>query len=772
MMKRILHILALAALVCCFSCTREELAERDSALRPGEEIPEGEMPVRLAYTFPLETIPHFEADTKASVVGGAENTSNDYIVGADGQGGLWMLCFDSDGIYQGYRRATLVGDPASYSHDGEACWGRELFTGTVPGNTTRIHFVGNVPGNSADPTAEGYFKSDLLPRDELVGRDEESVISTLLASYDDARGAILYWGFHKENSISSMKNWLAREVKTTTIDPDTGDEVIEISYEKSDGIVHLVRDRARVDFIAMFDYFRSGSETGYVYEAGKSPEAVQLEENQIGYQILSIDWILSNGLKNGYVAAFQNGGRDLFDGYYDVTADPHLKENPNHPTPYSYGRYDATEEAMMNVYTYDPSTGKHTLHPENSIFFFEDPNDAASSTAGRVNAPKIVLRVTYLKDRTAADAASNRTTKYHILLLQDGDDKPCKIYRNHCYKLKINGLPWRGLGYETFADALAGTDYVNNRSITIDETVPSVSDGTFDMTIEGSTYRIYQNASDIGQTKTVVFDYTVIDEADAALLNGLTGDDFEVGWTSDEIPATFASETVSVTYNPSTRKGTVSFTLGTTINNALQSGTIQLRAKGSGLTRFINVYTITRFNAKTNAGSVDLKLTATGKYRTISGTSCPEYSLTFRVPGDYPVGLYPITVRIASTTLSPMAFGADENFGVEMAPTENGDTLDGEILAGMDFNTTDPLAWNYRQANPLKSWDYWYTYSIVSKPRKMVDGNSVEDVDDKEYTIYLADTRPLRAAANRASSVGLFLKIKYFGPATPVYSAQ
>ena len=765
-------MMALAALVYCFSCAREEMAEQEPAVRLAEDIPEGEMPVRLAYTFPMESIPHFEADTKGSVVEGQENTSNDFVKGADGQGGLWMLCFDSDGIYQGYRRADLVGDPRSYTHDGETCWGRELFTGTVPGNTTRIHFVANIAGNSSDPASEDYLRSDLLPRYELVGRDEESVISSFVSSYDDARGAIIYWGFHKENSISSMKNWLASEVKTTETDPDTGEQVTVISYEKGDGIVHLVRDRARVDFIAMFDYFRSGSETGYIYENGKSPEAVSLEENEIGYRILSIDWILSNGLKNGYIAAFQNGTGDLFDGYYSATATPHQRENPNHPTPSAAGRYDATEDAMMNVYTYDAATNTHTVHPENALYLFEDPNDAATSTNGRVNAPMIVLRVTYLKDRTAGDVASNRTTKYHILLLQDGENKPCKIYRNHSYKLKINGLPWRGLGYETFEDALAGNDYVNNRSITIDETVPSVSDGTYDMTIEGSTYRLYQSASDIGQTKTVEFHYTVLDESDAALLNGLSGDDFEVTWTSDEIPATFASEALSVTYNPSTRKGTVSFTLGTTINAALQSGTIQLRAKESGLTRFINVYTINRFNPLTNAGSVDLKLTKTGKSRTIGGVSCPEYSLTFRVPGDYPVGLYPITVRIATTTLSPMAFGTDENFGVEMAPTENGDTLDGEILAGMDFNTTDPLAWNYRQLNPLKPWDYWYTYSIVSKPRKIVDGVSVEDVDDKEYTIYLADTRPLRAAANRATTVGLFLKIKYFGPAISVYYTE
>ncbi len=727
-MRKRIHIVLWAVLATLLACQREAVPENAP-----KAVPAGEMPVRLAYTFPQEEIPDFcPDDTKASILGGEENTASspDFLLGPDGKGALWMLCFDADNIYQGYRRATLEGTPKSYTHNGETCWGRE-FSGSVPGNTTRIHFVGNVPADSEDASAEGYVTSSFLPGENLIGRDEEAVITDLLSSYDDARRAILYWGFHRENSIKAMKEWLARDEK---------------------GIVHLLRDRAKVEFADMQAYYRAG-------------------ENEIGYRILSIDWILVNGLKKGYTAAFQSGGGDLFDGYYDVAASPRQRENPHRPTP-SVDRYSATEDQMMNVYRYDASTDTHILNKDNHLYLFEDPNDAFTEVHGQVNAPKIVLRVTYLKDRNAADTPSNRIVKYQIFLLQDGDNNPCKIYRNHSYKIVIHGLPWRGLGYETFEDALTGRDYINNRSISISDIVPTVSDGVYELTIDGSPYLLYHDSSDVMTTKTATFTYTVSDEADAHLLDGLSGSDFEVGWTNEEdISATFADKTVGVSYDPATRKGTVTFKLGTDITPILQEGVIKIHAKASGLSRFLNVYTITHFNARTSAGKEDLKLVATGQTRMVNGVACPEYRMSFRVPGNYPSGLYPLHVRIASTTLSPMAFGTDPNFGVEMAPTENGETLDGETLSGMDFSTTWGAAgsrpWNYRKEGD--PWNYWHTYSIVSKPVKTEGGQFFEDVSDKEYTIYFADIRGLRAESNRADTPGLFLKIKYFGPAIPVF---
>ena len=150
--------------------------------------------------------------------------------------------------------------------------------------------------------------------------------------------------------------------------------------------------------------------------------------------------------------------------------------------------------------------------------------------------------------------------------------------------------------------------------------------------------------------------------------------------------------------------------------------------------------------------------------------------MDIRIPGDYPLGLYPIRIRMASRTLNPFKVerrtsgsttveATESSLAVEMGGTENGDMLDGETLSGMSFSSASS-EWNYRaDGNP---WNFWFVDTIINKPSIEEDGETMEDTTDKVYTIYFDDVRPLRAAQNRASNLGLFLKIKYFGPAIAV----
>jgi len=153
--------------------------------------------------------------------------------------------------------------------------------------------------------------------------------------------------------------------------------------------------------------------------------------------------------------------------------------------------------------------------------------------------------------------------------------------------------------------------------------------------------------------------------------------------------------------------------------------------------------------------------------------------MDFRIPGNYPLGLYSVDVRMASTTLNPFMVErrtsnnsaveeTTETIAVAMGGTENGSVLDGETLSGMNFVTSPKTAWNYRESGD--PWNFWFIYNIISKPTTEDGGETIEDTKDKVYTVYFDDVRQLRAEGNRASSVGLFLKIKYFGPAIAVES--
>ena len=174
-------------------------------------------------------------------------------------------------------------------------------------------------------------------------------------------------------------------------------------------------------------------------------------------------------------------------------------------------------------------------------------------------------------------------------------------------------------------------------------------------------------------------------------------------------------------------------------DNNLQEAKVTITDKTYGMSRVLNVYTITKFNMTATLERV------TGKQRTgISGNyECPTYRLHLELSGNYPVGLYPITVKFATSTLNAFSdTSADQahgSFGVAVESTAD------------LTNSTTTNDWNYK----AKDWGYWYTYEIPARPE------GVDDQHPLKLDIYLDDVRGLRQTP--ASQVGLFLKIQYFG---------
>ncbi len=756
-MKRLLYIFFIVLLCGLFSCAREELVV------PGNEgvsaslvkelgLDEPEMPVRLGFDLPGEKNTY---STKASVVGGDEDPS-DFIKT------LYLICFTKEGIYLGWRKASLIGAEQPFVHNGIHCQGRELFEGTVPSRTARIHFVGNV----GIGLAAGYAPSN-IPGNDQIGGNENTLVKSAKMTVGTTDRTICYWGFHGEPSSEDMKAWLA----LATTNPETG----EVTYSKQPGHnVHMVRDRARVDFGFMFDFPRTAQDVengktvtingnSYTITDGKitiDGHTYPITKNPTDYTITSIHWILSNGLNKGYLAPYHDeNAEDHFVGYFDTATSPALKED--RLTQYDKAdanRYTAAEGDMIQIYD-----GANSLSAP--LYLFEDENLIA-------NPPKIILKVVY-------NVGGNSKTKFHTLMMLNESQEPCKIYRNHNYILDIFGIPWEGLGYATFEDAVNSVNYANNQTVTISEEVPAVNDGRFQLTVEGQTALIYQDPADVGASKTIYFTYEAL-PGTGENTSSVTAADFKAAWTED-VRSSFAQQNVTVTQvsnNGSVFRGSITFTLGTSINSALQGGQIELKDKLTGMSRFINVYTIDKFNFLPQ-GVSQLSLVATGGNRTVNGTSCPTYKMDIRIPGDYPLGLYPIKIRMASVTLNPYMVerrssgdstveDIETNIAVAMGGTDNGSVLDGETLAGMNFTTAnaDRLLWNYHAAND--PWNFWFIDTLISKPTTTEGGDSVEDTKDKIYTIYFDDVRALRAPANQPTNLGLFLKIKYFGDAVAV----
>lgn len=708
--------------------TPEELEVDPSVL-----LNAGEMPFRLGFNLVGEKP---APKSKVSIVGGDEDPS-DFVKT------ITMLCFTKEGIYLGYRRGELVGTEHQFTSGHTNCYGRDLFTGSIPANTTRIHFLANADGH--------------IPGFDKTGTLENVLMRNVLVSsgLDDRR--VIYWGFHKEETTAAMKDWLSMMV----VDPNTHDT----TYVKRDGsLVHLIRDRARIKFGTMSD----------------DPEDPDTPSGN-DYRILQIDWLISNGLNRGFIAPYKASAADHYAGYIN---DATLEIDENRHSPYNLSdaaRYTADDESQM-VTVCKWETDHHTFYPDDisrMLFLFEDQNNAD-------NPPKLILRVKYQKHYNRTDEA-DQVTKYHTLMLLDKDNQPLKVLRNHSFVVNIHSMPWKGIGHLTFAEAVNTTEYENNRTVTIDDNVDDITDGKYELSIKDGTSKIYRTGT--GTVKTIEFEYKPTAEAIAAevakgktqaeawniLMGAVIKDNFRVEW--EEIPdASFAANDVKIDqWNNGTGQGTITFTLGTTINAALQQGVIDIQNIETNLTRRIHIYTITNFNFLPE-GSTSITLERDGSnYRTISNKTCNTYKLTLRIPGNYPAGLYPIRVRMATTTLNPFKYVVngveDDNIYVETAGTENGNTVDGEVLAGMTYVTT-ANKWNTRNVDNgvIQPWNYWYFFDILSKPTTTDSGGqTVEDMSDKLYTIYFDDTRPLRADGNQADGVGLFLKIKYFGDAQSAY---
>ena len=756
-MKRFAFIWIVSLLgMVLYSCsTREEVPSPYGNLPPElvKELglDEPEMPFCLGFDLPGEKISY---STKASVVGGIEDSS-DFIKT------LHLVCFTKEGIYLGWRQATLIGAEQIFTHDGITCQGRELFEGTVPSRTARIHFVGNV-GIGLEP---GYAPSN-IPGSDQIGGNENTLVKSVRMTTTTTNRTICYWGFHGEPSSEEMKAWLA----LATILPDG-----TVTYSKQPGHnVHMVRDRARVDFGYMLDFPRSSQDVedgrtvvvngqSYTVQGGKiTIDGVDypMDKNGTDYTIQSIHWILSNGLTRGYLAPYHDeNSTDHFDGYFDPASTPSLKED--RLTPYDKAdatRYTASESDMMLIYD-------GSLSVDNPLFLFEDDNLVT-------NPPKIILKVVY-----QVAGQSGTKTKYHTLMMLNETQEPCKIFRNHNYVLDIFGIPWEGLGYASFEDAVNSVSYANNQTVTISESVPAVNDGRFALTVLGDTALIFQDPSLTGTQHSIYFTYKAMVSSENT--SAVTANDFRAEWTTD-VRSSFADANITVSQvsnDNTTFTGAITFTLGTSINSALQSGQIELRDKLTGMSRFIHVYTIDQFNFL--PGGQPLSLVATGGNRQVNGVTCDTYKMDVRIPGDYPLGLYPIKIRMASITLNPFRVerrtagdstleDTQTTISVTMGGTENGTVLDGETLAGMSFTTAsaDRLKWNYHAFG--SPWDFWFVDTLVSKPTDSVGGESAEDTRDKIYTIYFDDVRPLRDTSNQAEDLGLFLKIKYFGDAVAI----
>lgn len=212
----------------------------------------------------------------------------------------------------------------------------------------------------------------------------------------------------------------------------------------------------------------------------------------------------------------------------------------------------------------------------------------------------------------------------YLIYLQDQDNVPYAIKRNYEYKIIIDKLD-ESYGKGSLEEALKSAP-VNNPWIRVEQYIPGVIDGNYELSINEGTYQTTNAAS--GSEQTIQFTYKGDDAANKQPT------DFKALWTENLSYGTVdAPQVTAYTYNASsnTGTGTITYQLGT-VDEIWRQGIIHLIDTKHGLNRNIHLYSISEvaYQVKASANSFE-----------------------FTVPANYPKELLPVVVKVASSDVTP-----------------------------------------------------------------------------------------------------------------------
>lgn len=271
--------------------------------------------------------------------------------------------------------------------------------------------------------------------------------------------------------------------------------------------------------------------------------------------------------------------------------------------------------------------------------------------------------------------------KCYLIYLQDQNNVPYAIKRNYEYKIIIDKLDENN-GKNSLEEALKSAP-IKNPWIRVEQYIPGVNDGNYELAINEGTYQTTNAAS--GSEQFIEFTYKGDNKEPT---------DFVALWTENlSFGTTAAPEVTSYKYNEASKTGTgtIKYKLGT-VDKTWREGIIYLTDKKHGLNRNIHLYSINEVQYQENAPA------------NIGTNANAEAEFTFTVPANYPKELLPVTVKFASGDVVP------EDCDIEYSSTnEIGKTWDSWYVFKADkAGTTYTVKLkNVRQANVGTSGSYY-----------------------------------------------------------------
>ncbi len=448
------------------------------------------------------------------------------------------------------------------------------------GSTEKKEITAKIPGG----TARIHLMANVT---------KENTVSSISGDAVDFDKAAEWIGRHENNLITSFdnknnNNQADKMVYWGYVKKNSAEEMK--TYLTSDNVennvIHLLRNRAKIE--------------------------VKWDENQSG--ITKVRYAIGNVMTHGTVAPFNRDKENMDFPQTNLLKDAAawLAECTYVTPSQDPTRWPSDGEQF--------SVGQEEMWPnQNSLpmqYTFEQENTADKPL-------KVMMEVTY----------SDGTQRWFQVLIQnDGEQIPIK--RNHLYKITIERLS-KNLGYTSASLAFSGTP-ANNPWIKVEDIIQEISDGTYTMDITDGTYvMLTQEAAN--STQTINFTYT----GDTKM----TAESFSATWTMNKDFTKLEDNTLpapTVTYDPTTGKGSISYKVGDIDAKTIKQATIRLTDKAHGLTRYIHLYSIQ---------NLDFQFSDEVKMGTSADTTA---TLSFTIPEGYPEELLPIEIEMASNDVNPI----------------------------------------------------------------------------------------------------------------------
>lgn len=275
--------------------------------------------------------------------------------------------------------------------------------------------------------------------------------------------------------------------------------------------------------------------------------------------------------------------------------------------------------------------------------------------------------------KITTNTGEQQGTRYYKLFIQDANSEPYLIIRNHRYVFNFQGTPPASLGYGTFEEAKNGVA-ANNVWVTIDDELPTIGDGTTELSIDGETTRIYTSQQD----EVINFTYTGEGSID--------GGQIEAEWISN--PG-LAADNLNLQYNNGSGSVTVSLNQ---ISDEPQYGTLQIKA--GKYTRRIHIIYLNNF-----------EFAPVWTSSSVPASAGQPVSIMFNIPDTYPEELFPIECKISCN-----------RFDANSASTNNGGALD--VIQEATTFTVDGETYD-------RDWGYKYVFRVDKPGLHRVDFKTV-----------------------------------------------